>query len=340
MADEKTKNPKADPKKVKVTQQWKADSPLICCRFDRQGKYIFAGGEDSAVYRWEVASGKRIKLAGHETWVRDFAFLHDDKTMVACDCAGRLLWWPLGDDEPKPLRTIEAHHGWARSVNVSTDGKLIATAGNDNLVKLWETGDTGGADTGKPVRELAGHERHVYSTMFHPDGKRLLSGDLMGVIHEWEIESGDKVRTFDGKDLHKYDPTFRADYGGVRSITLSPDGKHLACAGLHKCTNAFAGVNEPLVMRFDYESAKKVQSHEHGVRALAWRALFHPDGFIIAAVGGGAGGYLTFWTDDSKPIHALKLPNIARDMDLHPNAQQIATAHYDKHLRISTMAPG
>jgi len=32
------------------------------------------------------------------------------------------------------------------------------------------------------------------------------------------------------------------------------------------------------------------------------------------------------------------LPNLARDMDLHPDGVQVATAHYDKHVRITRLA--
>ena len=49
-----------------------------------------------------------------------------------------------------PLRTVEAHQGWVRAVAVSPDGKLLATCGNDNLVKLWNAAD------GTLVDELRG----------------------------------------------------------------------------------------------------------------------------------------------------------------------------------------
>ena len=48
------------------------------------------------------------------------------------------------------------------------------------MVRLWET------STGKLVRELSGHASHIYSLEYHPDGKTLLSGDLLGVIKEWD----------------------------------------------------------------------------------------------------------------------------------------------------------
>ena len=60
------------------------------------------------------------------------------------------------------MRKIDAHAGWIRAVAVSPDGKLIASVGNDRLVKLWSLAD------GSPVRELRGHESQVYNVAFHP----------------------------------------------------------------------------------------------------------------------------------------------------------------------------
>ncbi len=63
----------------------------------------------------------------------------------------------------------------------------------------------------------------------------------------------------------------------------------------------------------------------------------HPDEFTIAASGGG--DYLLFWKPDQKDqFHDLKLPDTARDLDMHPNNIRLATAHYDGHLRICKMA--
>ena len=47
-----------------------------------------------------------------------------------------------------------------------------------------------------------------------------------------------------------------------------------------------------------------------------------------------------FWKPDSKDeFHQFKLPDSARDLDLHPDGVQLVTAHYDKHVRISSMDP-
>lgn len=323
----------ANPKATHIVTQWKAESPLVSCRFDPAADYVYAGGQDSSIYRWSMDKGEMAKLTGHESWVRDFAFINQGKTMIACDYAGRLLWWSVGEAEPKVTKTVEAHHGWARCMALGIDGQTIATGGNDNLVKLWHSG------TGELLQTLPGHERHVYSVLMHPDGKTLLSGDLMGQVRQWDLASGKTIQTFDAKDLTKFDPTFRAQYGGVRSMALSPDGKYLACAGMYECTNAFAGINKPAVVRFDWASQEKLKLHVSTLRSLVWRVRFHESGFLIAAAGGGGGGHLVFWGDDEKPTHQFKLPSVARDMDTHPDGVRVATIHSDSQLRISRMAP-
>src|SRR5262249_17030441 len=128
------------------------------------------------------------------------------------------------------------------------DGRLLASCGNDNLVKLWSIADGGLG------RELAGHQWHVYNVAFHPSGEFLVSGDLHGIIRQWHVGRGTETRTMDSSVLFRYDPGFRADHGGIRSMAFSPDGSTLACAGITNVTNAFAGVGNPAVALFDWQS--------------------------------------------------------------------------------------
>jgi WD40 repeat protein len=327
---------KADPKQTHVVQQWKYTSPLISCRFDPTGKYVFTTAEDRTVQRWELPSGKKTVFpAVHETWVRGLTFIDGGKTLVTGGYDGQMMWWPAtATNAPQPSRKIAAHDGWIRYLDTSPDGKTIASCGNDQLVKLWNAAD------GKPIRTLSGHASHVYSVEFHPDGKHLLSGDLGGEVRQWDVSTGKLVRTLDAKALHSYNGGQQVHYGGVRSISVSKDQKHVACSGLYKASNPLGAVNEPIVLLFDGKTGKKVNSCvAAGVRGVAWRAVFHPDGFVVTGSGGSGGGWLLFWKPGSnKEIHKFKLPNTARDMDLHPDGIQVATIHYDRQVRISRMA--
>src|SRR5215470_8552798 len=93
---------KVDPAKVRQVQELKHTSPLIGCRIDPTGRFVFAGAQDNAVQRWELATGKRAALAGHKSWVRGIAFHPKEKLVFTADYAGRVLAWPFDADEPKP----------------------------------------------------------------------------------------------------------------------------------------------------------------------------------------------------------------------------------------------
>jgi WD40 repeat protein len=327
---------KTDPAATRETTSFKHASPLVSCRFDPRGRFVFAGAQDNTVQRWDLATGKATSLAAHESWVRAIGFDRAGETLLTGGYDGRLLWWPLAVDAPAPSRTIEAHQGWVRAVAVSPDGTLAATGGNDRLVKLWRVAD------GSLVRQCAGHAKHVYSVAFHPAGQFLVSGDLEGVVKQWDVSTGSEVRTFPAAALHSYNRGQSVDYGGVRSMAFTADGKSLACAGLHEGSNPLGAVNEPLVLTFDWESAKQKQAHvtKEKLKGVAWRVVYHPDGFLIAQSGGSGGGFLIFYKpEEAQQFFHFKLPNTARDMDLHADGLRVATAHFDGTLRVWTMAP-
>ena len=321
---------------IDVTQTYevrvlKHDSPLLSCRYDPTGKFLFFGAQDQRVWRWQLDGEQKTELAGHDSWVRAIAFDNTGQTLITGGFDGRLIWWAAASEKPEPLRKVDAHQGWIRAAAVSPDNSLVATAGSDNLVKLWRL------DNGELVRELAGHERHVYNVAFHPDGKQLASGDLMGNLFHWEVETGKLARQFKLEALHKYDGTFMADIGGMRAMEFSKDGKLIGCAGITNVSNAFAGVGNPIIEIWDWEAGQqKIQHQSKGkLVGVAWGMALHPEGFTIGVSGGSGGGFLLFWkADEKEEFHQLKLADTARDMHLSPDLLHVATAHFDGHVRI------
>ncbi|WP_435011616.1 WD40 repeat domain-containing protein [Tundrisphaera lichenicola] len=321
-----------DPKQAHVAAQWPTDRPVVCCRFEPLGRFLFCGLEDSTVQRFNVADGQRVSLPdGHESWVFSLAFSRDGDRTFSGGGDGRITVWETAASEPRPIQKIEAHQGWIRAMCVSPDGAYLATGGNDRAVKLWDLSN------GTLVRELKGHDGHVYSVEFQPDGKTLLSGDLLGSIRQWDLATGNLVGTFDAKPLHSYNGGQQVDFGGVRGLAITPDGKSVAAGGLHKATNPLGAVHEPIVLLFDGESRKnmKTQLADGIAGGVIWRLRYLADGSLMGGSGGSTGGLLLFWKSDAeKDFHRLALPNILRDMDLHPEGLLVATAHHDRHVRI------
>jgi len=324
----------ADPQATHETHQWGHSRSLLGCRIDPRGKYVVTGAQGNTLQRWDTASGQKVELAGHDSWVRALGFTRDGQTLLSGGYDGAVLWWSIRDERPQVLRRIEAHDGWVRALAVSPDQTLLATCGNDNLVKLWDM------QSGAPVKSLAGHERHVYNVLFHPGGRQLVSADLMGVIHAWDLASGEIIRTYSGEALHGYDKTFWADIGGARGMSFSADGTRFACAGITKVTNAFAGQGNALVVSYGWEKEEPVAQHQlkGNFRGVAWQVIHHPQGYLIALLSGHGGGMLAFFRPDGEEeFHKVKLSSQCHDFDLAADGVTLAVAHYDSKLRLYRM---
>ncbi|MCA9139554.1 MAG: hypothetical protein KDB00_22425 [Planctomycetales bacterium] len=324
-----------DIKQSHIIQDLAYERPLLRCRFSPDGKTVTSSSEDSTLQRWNLESGEKVVLKAHDSWVQALQYAADGNTLVSGGCDGRLIWWSITEAAPQAIRTIDAHAGWIRALAISPDGNQLASVGNDLVVRLWDMAG------GEKVAEWGGHEKHIYSVAFHPDGTHLLTGDLAGKLHQWNLQTKQIVRTFDAAPLHTYEGGQRVDFGGVRSIAISPDQSQFLAGGLHKATNPLGAVHEPLVLRFNSADGQLLKSHVcDGIPGgVVWRIMNLPDATTIAVCGGSSGGFLLFFNNDQeKDIHRFQLPALARDCDFHADNDRVATVHHDHHLRITKLS--
>ncbi len=343
--------PVADPKSIKLVATWKHTRAMIACRIDSTGEHVFAGAQDNALHRWNLHTNAKTTFAGHKSWIRRFALHESSNLLVTGAYTGRVMFWNPLEAAPTAKRTIEAHKGYVRGVAISPDGKYVATGGNDALLRVWSAAD------GKLVTEIADHDahfpdpmkkaedvyrNHVYNVAFSPDGKYLASGDLVGQVKLWEVATWKPVRDLDAGLLHKFDPTFRAHIGGIRSMEFSPDGQQLVVAGIAKVSNAFAGIGVPTAVLFDVATGKQlaVMTSAKATKGTLWGVRFHPSGEFIVGAAGSSGGWLAFWkTGETKSFFDFKLPGDGYDVSFHPDGMRLVTALYDKTVRMYDIGP-
>jgi WD40 repeat protein len=161
----------------------------------RSSRQLRHDGEINSV---EFARNSRLILTGAA----------DQTVKISVAASGRLL------------RTIQAASGKGsvKSVRLSPNGRLIATAnGNEKVVRVFDF------DTGRLLQELE-HPTLVEAVAFSPDGKFLATGSGGGKKLPFGETGFRLYRVSDFKLLANVPGHTR----GVEYIDFSPDGQHVA----------------------------------------------------------------------------------------------------------------
>jgi WD40 repeat protein/serine/threonine protein kinase len=354
--------------------------------FSPDGKRLVSGSEDLTLRVWDVATGReQLTLTGHQHGVWTVAFDSDGKRLVSADAGGTIKVWdgqgkllstfeghtngvshlafsPGGKrlatvshdgtckiwnpDKWKEIRALPGNGKLFSSVAWSRDGKLLAAAGEDEVI-VWN------ADTYKVLHTLKDTSGSGLLA-FTPDGRTLLTSphgfakDERHAFTRWSLKTGTRQTTCelrtrggyiyghlsrDGRivfvsqqypadaRVRAYDAQTgqaRFPLGGhsapVQSVAISPDGRTLA-----------TGSHDRTVRLWDLARWKARQPQPpyrtlSGHTDIVWSIAFSPDGALLATAG-ARDGLLFLWdTATGRKVqdltgHAGELPGVAFSPD-------------------------
>ncbi|WP_333939154.1 caspase family protein [Bradyrhizobium sp. CCBAU 11386] len=195
-----------------------------------------------------------------------------------------------------------------RAIAVSPNGREIATAGDDGVIRLWD------ASSFRQSRVLRGHAGAVYALDYWTDGTQLASAGWDGKVKVWDLRSDGQSLTFDA---------------GAKQFAVAfapePSLKYLASAGEDGVVRIWnLGTRELARSKLDHQNPDPARA---AVRSLSYA----PSGsgeFVSAGFDGKIRFYRLTGAIEAKDAYGRKALRVAYS----PDGTRVVTAGSDAEL--------
>ncbi|MEV5650259.1 hypothetical protein AB0L57_18585 [Nocardia sp. NPDC052254] len=246
---------------------------------------VASGGYDDAVRLWRRDAAQGLIALGPalpaSSWVASVAFAPDGRTLFAATGSGLVHRWDVSDPG-RPVRAADidlGHEGAVYSVAVRSDGRWIATAGDDHTVRLHDL--LSGTTT-----TLTGHTGPARTVAFAPDGNTLASGGDDRTALVWDVS--------DPATAHPLGAPLTGQELSIHAVAFGPDGTTLATGSDDQTFRLWS-------MR-DREAVTALGPPVDAGAAAVWSLAFAPDGRTLVTAGRDGTAALWSITDPRRPV--------------------------------------
>ena len=145
---------------------------------DGRAAALVLGRAEAAV--WELDPPREVSRHDLPVATRTVAWIRSRQLTVGGDLSGSLHVWE--GTNHSAARVFAAHRGMIECLALSPDETRLATAGADQVIRIWDTA------TWESVGRRQGHRAFVFGLCFSADGRSLYSGDRSGTVKEWSLD--------------------------------------------------------------------------------------------------------------------------------------------------------
>jgi WD40 repeat protein/serine/threonine protein kinase len=190
--------------------------------FSPDGNHILTGNFHGTAKIWSVRTLSETMTLPLEDYVSDvsdairFEYSPDGKRIASISYGGTVKLWDASTGRMlmvlcRDQRRLDFRAQQRRALAFSPDGNYLAAGG-----KVWN------AENGTEVIALHAAEEHAVCLRFSPNGKRIASVDLNGMLKIWDAGTAKELLAV------------RVDEEVIRQVSLisfSPDGNQIVSAG-------------------------------------------------------------------------------------------------------------
>ncbi len=157
----------------------------ICCSniaFSPVDDQLMAITTFSGVVLWDFGVDAVVRVMEEDVSFYPVAFSADGRYLMTGDYVSSFAVYDVATGNE--LFLSFDHSFSVNQISVSPDGKLVATAGNDAQIGLWELDEDGSLTL---IEMLDGHISGVSGLTFSADGRTLISSSYDGTIRFWGV---------------------------------------------------------------------------------------------------------------------------------------------------------